>query len=77
MLHKLCPDAQVARERSFSQIYLKARDEVHARARTNHPARCSNAVQNLTPIEVVTLNPERDSVLETFTKIIDKRSAAA
>ena len=56
---------------------LKARDEVYAHARENHPARWSGTTRNWTPIEVVTLNPERDSVLKAFTKTTDKRSTAA
>lgn len=42
---------------------LAARHEVYLQARERHPARWSGATRNWQPIHAVTLNPERDSVI--------------
>ena len=45
------------------QRILAARSEVYERARQRHPARGSGNTRDWSPITVVTLNPERDSVV--------------
>ena len=42
---------------------LAARHEVYLQARERHPARWSGPTRNWQPIRAVTLNPERDSVI--------------
>jgi transposase InsO family protein len=44
---------------------LAARHALYLRARELNPARWSGATRNWTPISVVTLNPERDSIIKT------------
>ena len=43
---------------------LVARHEVYQQARAAHPRRWARHTRNWNPITVVTLNPERDSVIE-------------
>jgi len=43
---------------------LAARHSLYERARRQHPARWSRRTRNWLPIDVVTLNPERDSVVQ-------------
>ena len=56
---------------------LAARHELYLQARQRTPRRWSGATRNWTPIEVVTLNPERDSVVKTNATGIDRRPLAA
>lgn len=44
---------------------LAARHALYTEARARHPARWSGDTRNWSPILVVTLNPERDSVIKT------------
>jgi hypothetical protein len=43
---------------------LAARHEIYQRARQNAPRRWSRSTRNWTPVDAVTLNPERDSVVQ-------------
>ena len=45
---------------------LAARHALYLRARELNPARWSGQTRNWTPIETVTLNPERDAILKTL-----------
>ena len=45
-------------------VILDARHAVYLAARQRNPARWSGATRNWTPIGPVTLNPERDSVVD-------------
>jgi hypothetical protein len=51
---------------------LAARHAVYLRAREQNPARWSGATRNWNPIDPVTLNPERDSVIKT--RLVDHNS---
>ncbi|MCW8199280.1 hypothetical protein D8B23_12810 [Verminephrobacter aporrectodeae subsp. tuberculatae] len=44
---------------------LAARHALYASARARNPARWSGATRNGSPIEAVSINPERDSVIKT------------
>lgn len=52
-----------ARHRGDDRAILDARHQVYTRAREHNPARWSGNTRNWSPIDVVTLNPERDSVI--------------
>ena len=56
---------------------LAARHELYMQARARNPRRWSGATRNWTPIEAVTLNPERDSVVKTHSGSLDKQPMAA
>ena len=56
---------------------LAARHQVYLRARQRNPRRWSGATRNWTPIGPVTLNPERDSVVNSQAGCIDKQRLAA
>jgi len=56
---------------------LAARHELYCQARERNPRRWSGATRNWTPIEAVTLNPERDSVVKTHSSSLDKQPLAA
>jgi hypothetical protein len=43
---------------------LTARHEIYQRARQNAPRRWSRSTRNWTPVDTVTLNPERDTVVQ-------------
>jgi len=43
---------------------LEARHDLYVQARARNPARWSRATRNWTPIGAVTLNPERDAIVE-------------
>jgi hypothetical protein len=45
-------------------VLLAARHALYAKARASNPARWSRHTRNWTPVGAVTLNPERDSVVE-------------
>ena len=47
------------------QAILAARHELYVRARQRHPARWSGDTRNWSHVDVVTLNPERDAVVNT------------
>ena len=56
---------------------LAARHAVYVSARAAHPRRWSGPTRNWTPIGVVTLNPERDSVINGALARLDKSTQAA
>ncbi len=56
---------------------LAARHELYCQARERNPRRWSGATRNWTPIEAVTLNPERDSVVKTHSGSLDEQPSAA
>ncbi|MDF1480893.1 integrase core domain-containing protein, partial [Extensimonas sp. H3M7-6] len=56
---------------------LAARHELYARARQAHPARWSGKTRNWSPIGPVTLNPERDSIVQTHSGDSDRQPVAA
>jgi hypothetical protein len=60
-----------------SAAILPERHELHCQARERNPRRWSRATRNWTPIEVPTLNPERDSVVKTHSGSLDKQPSAA
>jgi hypothetical protein len=56
---------------------LAARQELHLQAPARNPRRWSGSARNWTPIAVVTLNPERDSVVKTLATGSDRQPVAA
>jgi hypothetical protein len=56
---------------------LAARHALYAKARECNPARWSRNTRNWTPVGAVTLNPERDSVVEITSLDSDKQPLAA
>ena len=56
---------------------LAARHAVYLQARARHPARWSRHTRNWTPIEAVTLNPEKDSVVGIVSKSTNRPELAA
>lgn len=47
------------------RVILEARHALYVRARELNPARWSGGTRNWTPIDAVTLNPERDTVIKS------------
>ena len=56
---------------------LAARHELYIRARALNPARWSGRTRNWSPIGAVTLNPERDSIVQTHSEASDLQPLAA
>jgi len=56
---------------------LAARHALYAKARACNPARWSRHTRNWTPVGAVTLNPERDSVVEMTSIGANKQPLAA
>ena len=56
---------------------LAARHELYVNARACNPARWSRHTRDWTPVDAVTLNPERDSVVATTLSNADKQPLAA
>lgn len=56
---------------------LAARHELYVKARERNPRRWSGATRNWTPIEAVTLNPERDSIVKNHSGSVDIQPLAA
>jgi transposase InsO family protein len=56
---------------------LAARHALYTQARQAHPARWSGQTRNWSPIGPVTLNPERDSVIQTHSGYSDRQPLAA
>jgi len=52
------------RHKGEDRAILAARHSLYEQARQRHPARWSRKTRNWLPIDVVTLNPERDSVVQ-------------
>ena len=59
------------------QAILAARHELYARARQLNPARWSGNTRDWSHVGVVTLNPERDSVVNMAAAVQDTRQKAA
>ena len=56
---------------------LAARHDVYTRARALNPARWSGRTRNWSPIGAVTLNPERDSIVQTHSGASEIQPLAA
>jgi putative transposase len=56
---------------------LAARHALYLEARSRHPARWSGDTRNWSPVGAVTLNPERDSVVDAHLKSKDRQPLAA
>ena len=56
---------------------LAARHALYTKARALNPARWSRHTRNWSPVRVVTLNPERDSIIKTHLEGIDRQPLAA
>lgn len=56
---------------------LAARHELYIRAREINPARWSGRTRNWSPIGAVTLNPERESIVQTHSRASDIQPLAA
>jgi transposase InsO family protein len=56
---------------------LAARNELYLHARKQQPRRWSGATRNWKPIEVVTLNPEREAAVSERPDAVDKQPLAA
>ncbi len=59
------------------QAILAARHALYLRAKEQNPARWSGATRNWNPVGPVTLNPERDSVIQTHLTDHDTQALAA
>jgi putative transposase len=59
------------------RLILAARHELYTRARALNPARWSGATRNWSPIGAVTLNPERDSIVQTHSSASEIQPLAA
>ena len=53
-----------ARHRGEDRAILAARHELYLQARSRNPQRWARRTRNWDPIEAVTLNPERDSIVK-------------
>ena len=56
---------------------LAARHELYTQAKTAHPRRWSRHTRNWTPVGAVTLNPERDCVVQAAIGTKEKTRSAA
>ena len=56
---------------------LAARHDLFLEARDLHPARCSGATRNWSPVGPVTLNPGRDSIVAAYAEASTKQPLAA
>ena len=65
------------RHSGADRAILRKRHELYAQARENNPRRWSGKTRNWTPIDVVTLNPERDSVISDHLAAMHIHNAAA
>ena len=65
------------RHTGADRTILAARHALYLQARQRHPARWSRHTRNWTPVGAVTLNPERDSVVEMASIGANKQPLAA
>jgi putative transposase len=65
------------RHTGADRTILEARHALYLEARKRHPARWSRHTRNWSPIQVVTLNPERDSAVTEHQRRADSNSKAA
>ena len=56
---------------------LAARHALYTQARALNPGRWSRHTRDWSPVHVVTLNPERDSIIKTHSGYTDKQPLAA
>jgi len=73
-IHYVSPAQRHAGE---DHAILAARHALYTEARALNPARWSRHTRNWSPVRVVTLNPERDSVIKTHLEGIDTQPLAA
>lgn len=66
-----------ARHEGRDHAILAARHEVYECARQRNPARWSRSTRNWQPVDAVTLNPERDEVVDGVSWNHDKQPLAA
>ena len=66
-----------ARHEGHDHQILAARHQVYERARQRHPSRWRRQTRNWQPIGAVTLNPERDAVVEGIRLNHEKQRLAA
>ena len=59
------------------RVVLQARDALYQRARAENPRRWARHTRNWNPITVVTLNPERDTVIKAATENLHNSRTAA
>ena len=59
------------------QDILRARHALYQQARAENPRRWARHTRNWNPITVVTLNPERDAVIEAATENLHNSKSAA
>ncbi|MEJ8852919.1 IS3 family transposase, partial [Variovorax rhizosphaerae] len=59
------------------QAILAARHELYTRARALNPARWSGTTRDWTPVGAVTLNPERDCIVQTHARASNIQPLAA
>lgn len=65
------------RHAGHDRAILEARHELYVQARARNPARWSRATRNWAPIGAVTLNPERDAVVDAHAATSAKQSITA
>jgi len=65
------------RHERLDRSILAGRHVLYLGARERHPRHWSRHTRNWSPIEVVTLNPERETVAGTFVNGINKANQAA
>ena len=65
------------RHAGHDHAILAARHALYTRARDRNPARWSGRTRNWSPVRAVTLNPERDSVINTTADCGNKQTLAA
>lgn len=65
------------RHTGAEQAILAARHALYLEARQRHPARWARHTRNWTPIDAVTLNPERDSVVADHQRWANNQTKAA
>jgi transposase InsO family protein len=65
------------RHTGADRTILEARHALYLQARQRHPARWSRHTRNWAPIQVVTLNPERDSIVADQQRWANNQTKAA
>ena len=65
------------RHTGADRAILEARHALYLEARQRHPDRWSRHTRNWTPIDAVTLNPERDSVVADHQRWANNQTKAA
>jgi len=65
------------RHAGVDKTILAARHALYTKARERNPARWSGTTRNWSPIDAVTLNPERESIINTHLGAADRQPLAA